>query len=161
MNIFILDSDINECAKYHNDKHVVKMILESAQMLCTAVNLSGGDAPYRSTHKNHPCSIWVRESLSNWRWLRDLTLALNDEFKFRYDKDTDHKSAIIVKSLEEPNISDVGLTPFPQAMPDEYKGEDPVDSYRRYYVKDKHHIAKWTKRRVPEWYFDGKYCCQN
>lgn len=152
MNIFILDEDIATCARYHNDKHVVKMILESAQMLCTTLHESGGDAPYRSTHKNHPCTIWARQSLSNWRWLRDLALALNEEFKYRYDKSTDHKSATIVKSLPEPNIPDIGLTPFAQAMPDEYKTADAVEAYRNYYKGEKAEIAQWKKRQKPDWY---------
>lgn len=79
MNIFVLDDDIEKCAEYHTDKHVVKMILESAQMLCTAVWSMGVEAPYKDTHKNHGCNVWVRKSLSNWLWLRDLTTALNDE----------------------------------------------------------------------------------
>ena len=151
MNIFVLDNDITACARYHNDKHVVKMILESAQMLSTAVRLSGIEEGYRPTHKNHPCSIWARSSLANWHWLRDLTLALNEEYKFRY-KPVDHKSAVVVSNLPEPNIDNVGLTPFAQAMPDVYRNEDPVKAYRDYYMGDKQHLAQWTKREVPNWY---------
>jgi hypothetical protein len=152
MNIFILDKDIGKCAKAHADKHTVKMILESTQMLCTAVNLTGGTTPYRTAHKNHPCTIWARESLSNWRWLRDLTLALNDEYKYRYNKSTDHKSAAIAKTLQEPNIPDIGLTPFAQAMPVQYKNNDAVKAYRDYYMGEKQHIAQWTNRQKPSWY---------
>lgn len=152
MNIFILDENIDKCARYHNDKHVVKMILESAQMLCTAIHESGGDAPYRSTHKNHPCTVWARESLSNWHWLRDLALALNEEYKYRYDKSVDHKSATVIKSLAEPDIPDIGLTPFAQAMPDEYKTDNAVDAYRSYYKGEKAEIANWKGRSKPKWY---------
>jgi uncharacterized heparinase superfamily protein len=152
MNIFILDTDIRKCAEQHVDKHVIKMILESAQMLCSAVNLSGGDSPYKTTHKNHPCTVWVRESLSNWCWLRDLTLALNEEYCYRYDKTIDHKSAAIVKKIKEPNINDIGLTEFAQAMPEQYKNEDVVKAYRNYYIGEKSNIAKWKKRERPEWY---------
>jgi hypothetical protein len=152
MNIFVLDKNIDACAKAHNDKHAVKMILESTQMLCTTVNLTGGESPYRTAHKNHPCTVWARESLSNWRWLRDLTLALNDEYKYRYNKSVDHKSAAIAKSLQEPDIPDVGLTPFAQAMPDQYKNSDPVKAYRDYYMGEKQHIATWTNRQKPGWY---------
>lgn len=68
MNIFVLDSDPEIAAKYHTDKHVIKMILESAQMMSTVVRYVGLDAGYKSTHLNHPCTIWARTSLSNWLW---------------------------------------------------------------------------------------------
>ena len=73
MNIFILDEDPKKCAEYHNDKHVVKMILESAQLLCGVHHMveSGLDVPYGLSHKNHPCSIWARECIENYVWLCD------------------------------------------------------------------------------------------
>lgn len=152
MNIFVLDNDIELCAQYHVDKHVVKMILESAQLLSSAVRLSGIDAGYRLTHQNHPCSIWVRESLSNWIWLRDLTTALNDEYRFRYDKSINHKSYDVVCSLPQPNIEDIGLTQFRMAMPEEYQSDDVVESYRKYYINDKRDIAAWKNRTIPYWW---------
>jgi hypothetical protein len=152
MNIFVLDEDIENCARYHVDKHVVKMILESAQLLSSAVRLSGIDAGYRLTHQNHPCSIWTRESLSNWFWLRDLTKALNDEYRFRYNKDINHKSYDIVRDLPQPNIDDIGLTPFRMAMPEEYQSGDVIESYRTYYKQDKRTIATWKNRELPYWW---------
>ena len=68
MNIFVLDLDVKKCAEYHVDKHVVKMILESAQLLCGVHHIVSPDnvnIPYKLSHKNHPCSIWTRKSLSN------------------------------------------------------------------------------------------------
>jgi phage-related protein len=84
MNIFILDKDPKKIAMYHNDKHVVKMIVETAQLLCTAHHVSGtnGDIPYRKTHQNHPCSIWARESIENYNWLLTLLKELLDMKKF-------------------------------------------------------------------------------
>lgn len=152
MNIFALSLKVKKCALYHCDKHIVKMILESAQMLCTVLWLTGVEAPYKPAHKKHPCTLWAKESLSNWRWLRDLTEALNEEFKYRYNRDENHKSWDVVASLQEPNIPDLGLTKFALAMPEEYKCEDPVLSYRNYYVGAKHRFATWKKRPVPEWY---------
>ena len=153
MNIFVLDKDIQTCVAYHADQHVIKMILEYAQMLCTVLNENGIAAPYKSTHRKHPCTLWAGKSLSNWKWLRELGLALNEEYKYRYDRTEDHKSAKIIKSLPEPPIPDIGLTEFPQAMPDEYKvAGDLVQGYRNFYIHDKSRFAKWTKRAVPEWY---------
>lgn len=152
MNIFVLDTNLRKCAEYHMDKHVVKMVTESAQLLSSAVRLSGVDAGYRLTHKNHPCAIWTRESLSNWHWLRDLTSALNDEYKYRYNKDVNHKAYEVALALPEPVIDDVGLTPFKLAMPDKYKGDDPVTAYRNYYMADKRHIANWRSREIPAWW---------
>jgi len=152
MNIFILDNNVETCAKYHVDKHVVKMILESAQLLSTAVRLSGIEAGYNATHVNHPCSKWVRESLSNWRWLKNLTDKLNVEYMYRYNKNNGHKSHGIAMALPEPNIPDIGLTAFALAMPNEHKDNDPVKAYRDYYINCKGHIAVWSKREIPEWW---------
>jgi len=151
MNIFILDLNHEKNAQYHADKHVVKMILESAQLLSSAVRMSGIDAGYKLTHKNHPCAIWTRESLSNWLWLHDLTMALNDEYRYRYNKKVNHKSYDMAMSLPLPNINDIGMTTFRQAMPDEYKDNDVVKAYRAYYIGEKSHLFSWKNREIPEW----------
>jgi hypothetical protein len=151
MNIFVLGHTPKDCALYHTDKHVVKMILESAQMLCTAINESGGIAPYRSTHINHPCNIWARTSIQNWCWLKNLTYSLNEEYKFRYG-DKEHKSWLAIKDLPLPNLPDIGFTPFAQAMPDQYKDPtNPVKAYREYYKNEKQHLFSWKKRNTPGW----------
>ena len=153
MNIFILDRNIKTCARYHADQHVVKMILESAQMLCTVVNRNGGRAPYKSTHPKHPCTLWTGRSLSNWRWLRRLALALNQEYRYRYGTASDHKSARVIQELPFPEIADIGLTEFAQAMPAQYRVPgDAVQAYRRFYIGEKARFAKWTRRRPPRWF---------
>lgn len=156
MNIFILDSDHKKNVQYYCDKHVVKMILEHAQMLSTAVRLSGIDAGYKSTHINHPCNIWVRESLSNWFWLRELTGYLHGEWLYRFQKNKFHKSFEMIRDiLPIPNIEDKGLTPFVQAVPEQYKCDDPVKTYRQYYINEKQHLYKWTNRERPFWISTG------
>jgi hypothetical protein len=153
MNIFVLDNDITKCAQAHTDKHVVKMILESAQILCTVLHNTGIQAPYKKTHVNHPCTIWANESVDNWLWLKCFALALNEEYKYRYDKVVDHKSAIVIKNLPTPNLPSKGMTEFAKAMPDNIKIiSDPVEAYRQYYMQEKRHIAKWTKREKPSWW---------
>ena len=100
MNIFVLDEDPKFCAIAHCDKHVVKMILETAQMICTAHHFIGGydyHIPYKSTHTNHPCNRWLRDSVENYKWLVQLITHLNDEYRYRYDKDVNHKSYDAVK----------------------------------------------------------------
>lgn len=152
MNIFILDTDIETCAQYHCDQHVVKMILESVQMLCTALNKQGFTTPYKSTHIKHPCVLWVEESFGNFLWLKDLALALNTEYRFRYERDTDHKSISVLNEITNCIYEDRGLTEFAQAMPDKYKVPgDAVKAYRQFYLGEKMQFAKWTKRSVPEW----------
>ena len=151
MNIFILDTDIEKCAQAHVDKHVVKMILESAQMLCAAKLLSNEDAPYKLTHKNHPCTLWVRESQSNWIWLKNLARALNEEFKYRFGHKEDHLSWQKIKDLGPPDIVDKGLTPFAQAMPEDCKQQDAVEAYRDYYRNYKEELFSWKKRSRPDW----------
>ena len=156
MNIFVLDTDTRKCAEFHNDKHVVKMILETAQLLCGAHWMSEGgqyDIPYKLSHKNHPCAIWVRECIENYEWLCDLGIELCEEYTHRYDKR--HKSQDIIEwcIVHPPNIRTNGeITPFALAMPDECKVGNPVESYRRYYMTDKRDIAAWKNREIPNWY---------
>lgn len=154
MNIFVLSLQIVECAMFHCDQHVIKMILESAQLLCSVVVLSGGQAGYRAVLVKHPCTLWALKSLANWKWLYSLALALNDEYKYRYNKSTDHKSLEIIKELKDPNIPDIGLTSFAQAMPIEFKDPDPVVAYRNYYAGAKFKFATWRVRGVPQWYVE-------
>ncbi len=151
MNIFILDKDTEKCARFHCDKHVVKMILESAQLLSSALRISGIDQGYKLTHRNHPCSLWARESLSNWKWLRELATALNVEYRYRFSKEINHKSFDVIESLPLPRIEDQGVTPFAQAMPEIYRDKNAVKAYRRYYIAEKHNLFQWTRRKQPYW----------
>jgi len=88
MNIFYLDPDPATCARYHCDKHVIKMILESAQLLSTALHVvhPGIAGLYRPTHKEHPCAIWVRQGKESFEWLLKRTSWLGQEFTFRFGK---------------------------------------------------------------------------
>ena len=161
MNIFILDKNIQRCARYHCDQHVVKMILESVQMLCTALNKKGMSTPYKSTHVKHPCVLWVESSFDNFLWLQGLALALNTEYRYRFDKTVDHKSIAVLEEISAYTYERQGLTEFAQAMPDRYKVQhDPVLAYRRFYLGEKMHFARWTRRRIPPWVREPKkYRC--
>lgn len=155
MNIFVLDTNIQRCAEYHNDKHVVKMILETTQLLNNALSVANKDYKpiYRITHKKHPCSVWATESIANFNWLLDLGLALCSEYFFRYNRR--HKCEEVLKLFGNINIylPQLNITPFKLCMPNEYKIiGNPVLSYRNYYMGSKRHIAKWSVRGVPEWW---------
>lgn len=155
MNIFVLDEQIELAAAYHCDKHVVKQVLESTQMLSTAVQVCGGSSLpelYRPTHANHPCSIWARLSRSNFLWLYEFTIALANEYTFRYGKV--HKSLAVANICHHHQavIPSGDRTPFALAMPNEYKSNDAVKSYRRYYLGEKRGIATWRRRQPPEWW---------
>lgn len=156
MNIFVLDTDVVKAAQYHVDKHCVKMILETTQLLNNALIAHDNSyvPVYRQTHKNHPASLWVSESLENFEWLTKLGLALCDEYTYRYNKI--HKCQPIITifktGLHKQLIPSVGLTPFAKCMPDQYKVDDPVESYRNYYRGEKAYIAKWTGRNPPDWW---------
>ena len=153
MNIFVLDESINKCAHYHCDKHVVKMILEYAQILSTTCLLTGIKTYYKPTHIKHPCVIWTKQSLQNWRWLKKLLNALNNEYKYRYNKTTDHRSFAVANRLKEPDLPSIGLIEFVQVMPERYKVKNnPIQAYRNYYVGMKSSFACWTRRRTPTWY---------
>jgi len=159
MNIFFLDMDVKKCAEYHCDKHVVKMILETAQLLCGVHHMTDqvtDQVPYKLSHKNHPCSIWVRESLSNYLYLCELGLALGEEYTYRYGKK--HKSVEVLEWClsNRPNIKDIGFTTPPLAMPDEYKVDSVVESYRNYYKGAKSEIVSWKNRETPDWFLQKK-----
>jgi len=155
MNIYVLSRDVAEAARYHVDRHVAKMIVESAQILCTVLYDTGVSAPYRPTHRHHPAVRWAQASLANWRWSRALALALNDEYRYRFRRPHDHRSAIVIRSLPEPDLPDRGLTPFAQIMPEPNRRDDPVAAYRAFYAAEKAHLARWTRRPVPEWWPTG------
>lgn len=152
MNIFILDKDPVEAAKMMCDKHVVKMVLETAQMLCAA--FPDNMAPYSRTHYNHPCTVWSRVSVQNYEWLLKHGYALAFEYTARYGKI--HASQRIIEWCDDNyktlDLPDIGLTPFAQAMPDMYKSDDPVEAYRKYYKGDKRAFAKWKYSSTPDWW---------
>jgi len=155
MNIFVLDKDVKKCAVYHNDKHVVKMILETAQLLCGVhhmVESNKDNIPYRLSHKNHPCSIWARENLSNYFWLCELGLELCKEYTFRYGKK--HKSQDVIEWCiqNHPTIPEGEFTEPPKAMPEQYKTGSVVESYRQYYIGEKKSFSNWKNRSIPEWF---------
>lgn len=155
MNIFVLDTDPVLAAQYQCDRHVIKMVLESTQLLSNAFSLD--DAPYKRTHYNHPCSIWTRESYENWQWLMMHAVALADEYTYRYNKS--HKCLDVLYLMRSndnklENVPSLGaMTPFAQAMPEGYRNTDPVVAYRSYYINVKNRIATWKKTRsAPAWY---------
>lgn len=158
MNIFILDNDKEKCAQYHNNKHVVKMILESAQILSTVARQNGIDFGYKPTHAKHPCTLWTGKSLDNFTWLVDFVYHLHDEWRHRFNHNKTHKSYEVVRGImgrvanDGIDIPSIGLTPFAQAMPDQYKSDNTVQAYRNYYIGEKKHLADWGKREIPDWY---------
>lgn len=176
MNIFVLDNNPSIAAQYHCDKHVGKLAIESAQMLCMPHNLKcrpsklGGIpiAPYKSgmplltktgkirigAHVNHPCSVWARASIYNYKWLLTLGIELCKEYTYRYNKR--HKTEDILLWLQnhinDLTLPDIPMTPFVQCITSGIQRPWAVDAYREYYIQDKKHIAKWTKREKPYWY---------
>jgi hypothetical protein len=179
VNIFYLDHDVTKCAEMHVDKHVVKMILEYAQLLSTAhrvldgVELNGlsasgrkkkfwtlGDSRdytlYKATHIHHPSAIWCRKGIMQYRWLHNLLIELCKEYTYRYGKYHKVERDGLLWKLEKPpkNIhTDVFWSEPTPAMPDDVKvSGDSIKSYRNYYINNKAHLANWKKRTIPEWY---------
>ena len=149
MNIFYLHPDPEIAAQKQYNKHIVKMILESAQLLCSAHHMLGSeiDVPYKLTHKNHPSAVWARQSYQNYAWLYFHMLALGKEYTKRYGKKhlTITKCEDILSQTPGP-IFNTGLTDMPQCMPDEYKVDnDSVAAYRNYYIAEKSHCANLNK----------------
>ena len=163
------------------DKHVVKMILESAQLLSTAhrvldgeqvdavkVNIDTGktrnvkawmlpDARdyvmYSATHINHPSAVWCRTAIENYDWLVDHMFALMREYTHRYGKT--HKCyGELSYMLQSPpkNLKEWDWTPMPSCMAPEYIiSEDPIINYRNYYREGKKNLHRWTNRSAPSW----------
>jgi hypothetical protein len=180
MNIFYLDRDAKRAAQMHIDKHVVKMILEYAQLLSTAhrildgtlvegLSKSGRKAKryqlpdqrdsllYTATHSNHPSAIWCRQTSMNYDWLYSLFVETCNEYTYRYSKIhvTDDKLRHAL-SHRPKNIPQGNFTDPTPAMPDTYKvAGDGVQSYHNYYIGDKHEMARWTNREMPLWFADG------
>lgn len=159
MNVFWLDEDPRLAARYHCDQHVNKMLLEAAQVLCTAARANGYDAAflYRSTHGSHPVTVWAASSRANWLRLRDHAEALNEEFVERYEKTQDHASWSVISRIDPEGIDFPSSepTPRPQAMPEEYRRPgDPVGAYRAYYAGEKAEWATWAHTAEPPWLAD-------
>lgn len=166
MNLFILSLIQKEIAQYMMDKHVSKILLEAVQMLCSAKRILDPDDVvneqiYKLAHKNHPVTIWCRTSKANFLWTLELVDELHNEWKYRYNhpESKQHKSYLIAQLLkqnipEDDKFESVGLTNFALAMPDIYKTDDAVISYRNYYMsEEKQRIASWKKKRErPDWY---------
>jgi hypothetical protein len=184
MNIFYLDKNPYIAAKMSCDKHVCKMIIESAQMLSTAHRMLDGehytgrtknghkiqrwrldedkeDLIYKACHTGHPSTVWVMSNIFHYVWLYKHMIALNDEFKLRYNHTEDHMTIRKLKEvLRQPPknipINKIATDPTP-AMPDECKiPGDVIGSYRKYYVMKKREFATWKAPAVvPEWYTKG------
>ena len=149
MNIFFLDKDPKIAAQLQCDKHVVKMVLETAQMLSTAARKRGFELGYKAAYPKHPMTLWISESPNNYSWAIQHGLALGTEYQLRYHKV--HKSHEVIKELAMLDNGDsTQMTKPPQCMPDEYKTDDYVQSYRNYYVGDKKRFARYTNRGTPE-----------
>ena len=180
MNIFVLDESPIISAQMQCDKHIVKMPLETAQMLCSVLHRHGQGhlVPYKEAHKNHPCTLWAGDSCANFSWLVQHGMELCFEYTRRYNKI--HKCQQVIMDIRETDwgtlqYKPMEITPHPQCMPDKYKcireggylteqmssqygGNDTVLAYRKYYANDKKDIAKWEKSRpMPDWYASGEY----
>lgn len=152
MNIFILDKRISRCASYLCDKHVVKMCLETAQLLCSVYD--EGVAPYKRTHYNHPCSVWTRRCLNNWEWLLNLGYAICEEYHHRYGKV--HKCFDVLEwcADNKPDLKSLPTkTAFVYCGDDEFRELPVIDAYRLYYQSkvDGGMDFRYTGREVPWW----------
>jgi hypothetical protein len=191
MNIFVLNESPILAARDHCDKHICKMILESAQMLCTAhwlgwqrmlkPDMSSFSrkgyrewlhdqvdprlrAPWKMTHVSHPCTQWTQRAWGNYMWLSLHGVELCREYTRRYGKvhkaEEVHRwlNRVIPPTFEGTTSAPNGITPFAIAMPEKYHvPDDPVASYRAYYLGDKARFAKWKKGNVPAWWSRPTY----
>ncbi len=152
MNIFYLHRDPVKAAQIQYDKHVVKMILESAQMLCTAHHVYGNpdDVPYKQAHLNHPSTIWARRSRTTYMWLYDHMIALGKEYTKRYGKE--HLTIIKCRdflSTPPAHIQGDEWVEPPQCMPDQYKVPGcSITAYWNYYEGEKYSVASKKEKLI-------------
>jgi len=161
MNIFGVDNDTTTCATYHTDRHIVKMPLETAQMISFVYyDKELWEAPIpqllmgnSNSHDKHPCSLWIRENISNFIWSCEFGIKLVEEYRFRYNSVKHERCMLIFQwALENLPVLEVDFrTPFAKAMPEEFKVDCSVESYRNYYKFGKSELHQWTKRNKPEW----------
>ena len=160
MNIFILDKNLIKSAQYHTNKHVVKMLTESCQIMCTVYRETTKEKNipeiiYKSTHLKHPCVLWCKESYDNFLYCLKLAKALYSEYQYRYNQPKKHQRNLkIIKYFMSCKLNlslEKSITSFALAMPDKYKTNNPIESYRNYYLGEKQHLFKWTKREIPYW----------
>jgi Pyrimidine dimer DNA glycosylase len=154
MNIFYLSNDTEECAKAHCDKHCVKMILEYGQLLSTAHHLLNDvKSPllYAKTHENHPCAVWVRESVNNYVWLTALLFELCKEYTHRYNKVHRLEKMGLLSYLCDNLVGDTAklFTIPPQCMPDGFKHQCTIKAYENYYIVAKREFLIYTNRKPP------------
>jgi hypothetical protein len=157
MNIFYVHNDPEIAAQQLCDKHVSKMTLETAQILCNVSWRYGVPAPYKEgkSHKNHPCVRWAGNTLGNWMWTVQHGLALAKEFEERRGKS--HASGEkILWCLEAGGRPNNGLLTTPHlCMPEQYQSYNSVESYRKFYIKEKTFATwKWG-RPAPDWWLNG------
>ena len=176
MNIFYLHEDPIQNAKWHIDKHIVKMPIEYAQLMSTAHRLLDGemylgktaigrnikrwrlhdereDILYKASHINHPSAIWVRESIENYFEMYKLYMAVLAEFTNRYGKVHGSSKPSIALIRPPSNIPMVKGTQLPQCMPEMCKVKNnPILAYRNYYIVEKNSFASWKNREIPEWF---------
>ena len=141
---------------YHCDKHVVKMCVEYCQILSTVCRLNGVQSAtlYRMTHKNHPCVKWVQKSRQNYVYLLELVIELFDEYTYRYGK-VHASSRLIPELIDCINNIPLGenkLTEFIAVIPGSVIETNAIIHYRKLYSNEKAHLAKWTKRNIPDWH---------
>ena len=174
MNLFYIEPEARACAQSHCDAHVIKMIVEYAQLLSTAHRVldgtegvelvngrrlkrwtlaEGNGDYYLASHVNHPAAVWCRASDANYRFLYDLFLELCAEYTHRYGKvhATETKCRASLGRLPG-SIPQGAFTAPPQTMPDEYKDDDAVTAYQNLYVGGKARFAKWSNRKPPKWF---------
>lgn len=155
MNIFYLSHDPIGAAEMHCDKHVIKMITESAQIVSTVLRLRDFDSEilYRPTHQHHPCVVWAGKSRHNFRWLLMLLDGLIGEYDYRFGKPDKFLRARDILTTGYLNVDILPIAPWTPpalAMPDSYKTSDTVSSYRAYYVGEKSRMLRYTRREPPQ-----------
>ena len=176
MNIFYLHEDPIQNAKWHIDKHIVKMPIEYAQLMSTAHRILDGtmywgktknnrkikrwylhderqDVLYKASHVNHPSAVWVRESITNYFQMYKLYMATLAEFTNRYGKIHGASKPSLMLMRPPKNIPPKVGTEMPQAMPEYCKVKgNPIQAYRNYYINEKKRFATWKNKEIPQWF---------
>jgi hypothetical protein len=162
MNMFLLDEALDQCAADHSDQHIVKMVLESAQICSSGAYLQNVifDGQYRPGHIHHPCCVWAGESPENLMFVCRLGISIGMEYRWRFDRH--HQSMRVLclcasrlpRSLPSPEL-------YPVCIPLEHRRESyasrlplgrAVKEYRAYYRSAKERFVTWKYSPIPSWW---------
>lgn len=149
--IYFLDENPKLSASFLADKYISPLLCNSCTALSAVLSHEGFDIPQKVGYR-HPLVNWALESKDNFEWLVSYAQGLSEVFKSRRGKI--HRTTLKLYDLPNLELPSLGITPFPQMIPDKYKSDEPIKSYRNYYSNEKAKTTDYTNSKIPYWFID-------